>query len=95
MLYAIICTDNPDSLAVRQANRPEHLAYLEGLGGKLKAAGPFLDESGEPNGSLIVIEADSVADAKAAAALDPYAKAGLFARVEVRPWNWRINNPDR
>jgi uncharacterized protein len=95
MLYAIICTDNPDSLAVRQANRPDHLAYLEGLGGKLKAAGPFLDEAGEPNGSLIVIEADSVAEAEAAAALDPYAKAGLFARVEVRPWNWRIKNPDR
>ena len=32
MLYALICTDKPGSLAARKANRPEHLAYLEGLG---------------------------------------------------------------
>lgn len=95
MLYAIICTDKPNSLALRQANRPDHLAFLENLGGKLKAAGPFLDEAGDPNGSLIVIEAQDRAEAQAAAALDPYAKAGLFAEVDVRPWNWLINNPHR
>jgi uncharacterized protein len=95
MLFAIICTDKPRSLALRQKNRPDHVAFLEGLGSKLKAAGPFLDEAGDPNGSLVVMEADSRADAQAAAALDPYAKAGLFAHVEVRPWNWLINNPER
>ena len=95
MLYAIICTDKPDSLALRQKNRPDHVAFLEGLGSKLKAAGPFLDEAGDPNGSLVVMEADSCADAQAAATLDPYVKAGLFAHVEVRPWNWLINNPER
>jgi uncharacterized protein len=95
MLYAIICTDKPDSLALRQSNRPDHIAFLEGLGSKLKAAGPFLDEAGNPEGSLVILEADSRAEAEATAALDPYAKAGLFARVEVRPWKWSINNPER
>jgi uncharacterized protein len=94
MLYAIICTDKPDSLALRQTNRPDHIAYLKGLGGKLKAGGPFLDDAGNPNGSLVVIEADTRAEAEAAAALDPYAKAGLFAHVEVRPWKWSLNNPE-
>jgi uncharacterized protein len=94
MLYAIICTDKPDSLAVRQTNRPDHISFLEGLGSKLKAAGPFLDEAGDPTGSLVIIEADKQADAEAAAALDPYAKAGLFARVEVRPWKWTMKNPE-
>jgi uncharacterized protein len=94
MLFAIICTDKPDSLAVRQANRPDHIAFLEGLGDKLKAAGPFLDDAGNPHGSLVIIEADSRAEAEAAAALDPYAKAGLFAHVEVRPWKWTMKNPE-
>ena len=35
MLYAVICTDKPDSLALRMANRPEHVAYLESLGDRL------------------------------------------------------------
>ena len=32
--------------------------------------------------------------AKGSRTADPYAKAGLFANVEIRPWNWVINNPD-
>jgi uncharacterized protein YciI len=31
--------------------------------------------------------------ARALAAADPYATAGLFANVEIRQWNWGINNP--
>jgi uncharacterized protein YciI len=25
---------------------------------------------------------------------DPYAKAGLFASVEIKPWKWLIKNPE-
>jgi hypothetical protein len=93
MLYALICTDKPDSLAIRQANRPEHLAYLEGLGDRLVLAGPFIDaDSQAMNGSLIVIEASSLELAQEIAGGDPFAKAGLFASVEIHPWLWTINN---
>jgi len=95
MLFALICTDKPGSLPIRKANRPEHLSYLESLGDTLKFAGPFTDEGGETmNGSLIVVEAASLADARAIAEGDPFAKAGIFASVEIRPWKWSINNPD-
>jgi len=50
------------------------------------------------NGSLVVIEAASLQAAKEIAAGDPYAKAGLFASVEIRPWIWTLNNsgnPDK
>jgi len=95
MIYALICTDKPDSLAIRKANRPEHLAYLESLGETLVLAGPFTAEDGETmNGSLVVIEASSLEAARKIAAGDPFAKAGLFAHVEIRPWLWTINNPD-
>jgi len=95
MLYALICTDKPNSLALRKANRPEHLAYLESLGEKVVFAGPFTAADGETmNGSLIVVEAPSLDAARTIAAGDPFARAGLFATVEVRPWLWTINNPE-
>ena len=96
MLYALICTDKPNSLAIRKAKRPEDVEYLKGLGDTLKLAGPFTEADGESmNGSLIVIEAASPQAAKEIAAGDPYAKAGLFASVEIRPWIWTLNNPSQ
>ena len=86
MLYAVICTDKPDSLALRMANRPEHVAYLESLGDRLVIAGPFTEPDGETmNGSLIVVEAASLDAARNIAAGDPFAKIGLFASFEIRP----------
>ncbi len=47
------------------------------------------------NGSMLIVEAGSIEDARAIAERDPYFKAGLFADVQVRPWNWTVGNPDR
>jgi uncharacterized protein YciI len=95
MLYALICIDKPGSLAARKANRPKHLAYLKSLGETLVLAGPFTETDGRAmNGSLIVGEAASIDAARKIAANDPFAKAGIFASVDIRPWLWTINNPD-
>ena len=95
MLFAVICKDKRGSLQVRLDTRPEHIAFLEGLNGdkKLAFAGPFLDPEGKPNGSLVVVDAPDMAGAQALSAADPYAKAGLFESVEIRPWNWTFNKP--
>ena len=96
MLYALICTDKPNSLALRKEKRPEHVAYLNSLGDTLKLAGPFTEVDGETmNGSLVVIEAASLQAAKEIGDGDPYAKAGLFASVKIRPWIWTLNNPSQ
>jgi uncharacterized protein YciI len=96
MLFAAICTDKPGSLDKRKANRPEHLAYLKSLGDALVLAGPFTEEDGTSmNGSLIVVEAASLADARKIIDGDPFAKAGIFANVEIRPWLWSINRPSK
>ena len=85
MLYALICTDKPNSLAIRKANRPDHVEYLQSLGDTLVFAGPFTEEDGATmNGSLVVIEASSLEAARKIAAGDPFAKAGLFASVDIR-----------
>ncbi|MBE9603903.1 YciI family protein [Acetobacteraceae bacterium H6797] len=86
MLFAIACTDKPASLELRMATRPPHLEYLESLMKQLVLVGPTLDAEGKPNGSLLVVEAADQAAAEAIAAGDPYAKAGLFASVTVKPF---------
>lgn len=95
MLFALICNDKPGHLQVRLDTRPDHVAFLNDLNAKgtLKFAGPFLDGDGKPNGSLVVIEAADANAAKAIGDADPYARAGLFISVEIRPWNWVFNNP--
>lgn len=96
MLFALICNDKPGSLQLRMDTRPDHVAHLNDLNdrGILKFAGPFLDEDGNPNGSLVVVEAGDRQQAKTLAGSDPYALAGLFADVTVRPFNWTFNNPE-
>ncbi|GMB83229.1 YciI-like protein [Shinella zoogloeoides] len=96
MHFAFLCKDKPGSLQVRLDTRPEHLAYLNALNadGKLGFAGPFLGDDGKPTGSLVVVKAKTIEEARRIAADDPYAKAGLFAEVEVKAWNWVFNNPE-
>ncbi|GEO85732.1 MULTISPECIES: YciI-like protein [Alphaproteobacteria] len=96
MLFAVICTDKPGHLNVRMETRPAHVEWLNGLNaaGTLKIGGPFLDEDGKPCGSMLLIAADDLGAAKAVAAQDPYAGAGLFADVEIKPYNWIFNNPE-
>jgi uncharacterized protein YciI len=86
VLHALICTDKPDHLEMRLANRDAHLAHLRGSGLVLQA-GPFVDAEGRMAGSLIVLDTSSRAEAEAFAAADPYAKAGLFAEVRIEAWN--------
>jgi uncharacterized protein len=87
MLFVATCTDKPDHLPVRLENRPAHLAYLEGLGAKVRSGGALLTpDQKSPIGSLLVLEAETEAEVREWLAADPYAKAGLFASVDVKPW---------
>lgn len=94
MLYAIIATDRPDSLAARLAARPAHLERLTALQdqGRLVLAGPHpAVDSPDPGpagftGSLIVAEFADLAAAQAWAQSDPYAAAGVYTAVEVKPF---------
>lgn len=86
MLIALICTDKPDHLDTRKANRDAHVAYLKSTG-CVQQAGPFLDENGDMYGSLIVLDLPDMDAAHAWAAADPYALAGLFSEVRLEQWN--------
>ena len=86
MLFAITCADKPGGLELRMATRPAHLEHLKANERSLALVGPVLDAEGKPCGSLLVVEAADQAAAEAFAAADPYAKAGLFESVVVRPF---------
>jgi uncharacterized protein len=95
MLFAVLCVDKPNHISLRMATRPSHVEFLNGLNaqGILKMAGPFLDDSGKPCGTLSIIETATREVAEVLAQSDPYAMAGLFESVEIRPYNWVFNTP--
>jgi uncharacterized protein len=94
MLYAIIAADVPGSLSARLSARPAHLERLRALqdAGRLVLAGPLpAIDSPDPGpagftGSLIVAEFTDLTAARQWADADPYAAAGVYAQVEVKPF---------
>lgn len=94
MWYMIHAQDVPDSLEKRLAARPDHLARLEALKdeGRLLLAGPLpAIDSEDPGpagftGSLVVAKFESLEDARAWAAEDPYVKMGAYDSADVQPF---------
>jgi hypothetical protein len=94
MLFIATCTDKPDSMALRLETRPAHLAYLGALGARVRAGGALLTpDQTSVLGSLLILEAADEAEAAAMLADDPYAKAQLFASVDVKPWRQAVGVP--
>ena len=93
MLYAIMSDDVEDSLEKRRTARAGHLARLQKLQeqGRLVFAGPHpAIDSEDPGpagftGSLVIAEFESLEDAQEFADTDPYAAAGVYAGVSVKP----------
>ncbi len=94
MLYAIIAEHAKNSLERRTQARPAHLACLEALrdAGRLVIAGPHpAIDSPDPgpagfSGSLIIAEFSSLEDAQTWVRADPYATAGVYNTVTVKPF---------
>ena len=94
MWYFIHAQDRPGSLEARLANRPAHLARLRELQdqGRLLTAGPLpaidADDPGPAgfSGSLLVVEFDSLEDARTWADADPYLAAGVYDQVDIYPY---------
>ena len=85
-LYTLIGYDGPRGAELRKIHRPAHLEKIDELFAqdRIFHAGPLLDESGSTIGSLILFEAETLADARRIAAADPYVSEGIFERHEVR-----------
>jgi uncharacterized protein len=94
MWYAILSEDVPNSLALRTPVRAAHLQRLETLKlqGRLLLAGPHPAIDAEDpgpagfTGSLVIAEFASLTEAQRWAEADPYAAAGVYASVTVKPF---------
>jgi uncharacterized protein YciI len=94
MHFVAICLDKPNSLDLRLANRAAHLDYLRSHSKTIRTCGPLLADDGETMiGSMLILDAPSRDAADAILAQDPYKKANLFSKIEVRPWRWVIGTP--
>ena len=94
MWYVIYSEDVEDSLAVRKKTRAAHLERIQLLvdQGRVLVAGPCPaidnEDPGEAGftGSLVIAEFDSLEDARQWADSDPYAIAGVYQKVVVKPY---------
>ena len=94
MLYAILAEDLPGALERRLAARPAHVERLKALQdeGRLVLAGPHpAIDANDPgpagfSGSLIVADFATREAAIAWASADPYAQAGVYGKVTVKPF---------
>lgn len=94
MIYAIMSQDVENSLEKRKSARMAHLQRLQQLRqeGRLILAGPHpAVDSNEPgdagfSGSLIVAEFESLEQAQRWADADPYAAAGVYQQLVVKPF---------
>lgn len=84
-LFALIGRDGARGPELRAKHREAHLANLRPLvdAGRVTYAGPLLDATGSPCGSLVVFTADDLAAARRFAAGDPYTIEGVFESHEV------------
>ncbi len=94
MLFAIISEDVANSASLRAGARKSHLARLNLLRdqGRLIVAGPCpaieADDPGPAGftGSIVIAEFDALDEARDWANTDPYADAGVYQNVTVKPF---------
>jgi uncharacterized protein len=94
-LFAMIAKDKPGTGEQRTATRPVHLEHLKSMGETLVLAGALMGEDGNPEGSLLVLEAPSLEAATATLMADPFVAEGIFGSVEIKPWRVAFNHSGR
>lgn len=96
MYFVMWARDNEGMLDTRLAVRDEHRARLREHSHPIQvcSGGPWLNDSGEMAGSMLVVKADSLQAVQDYIAQDPYVREGLYQTVEIRPFNWGIGNPE-
>jgi uncharacterized protein YciI len=94
MWYVIYSDDVENSLPLRKQTRAAHLERIQLLvdEGRVLVAGPCpaidSEEPGEAgfSGSLVIAEFNSLEEAQQWADTDPYAIAGVYKKVVVKPY---------
>ncbi len=94
MLWLIIARDgtDADAPARRQAVRDRHLEGARALAadGRMSVGGAMLDGDGTMIGSMVLLEAEDEAAARALVEADVYSTAGVWQTYEIHPFRRAI-----
>lgn len=83
-LYTVVCRDKAGSKPIRIENLPQHLAHIKTVADRIKIAAPLRDEAEEEfTGSLLVVVASDLQDARALIEADPYFAAGIWSDITI------------
>jgi uncharacterized protein YciI len=95
MLWAVICTDHPNTAAIRESVLQPHRDYLKSQKHILVLSGATQSDDGsEAIGSLFILNVNSRAEAKKFSDGDPFTQKGVFKSITItrmRKGNW---NPE-
>jgi uncharacterized protein len=90
MPYLILAHDHPGMDVKREELREAHRTHLAAQGAKLLVSGALLSEGNNKiEGGASLLDTDDFGEAVRFEAQDPYAQAGIRARVEIVKWRLR------
>ena len=89
----MFATDIPNGVQLRESLREQHVAFLQGVGDSIQAAGRTLDDDDpNPNGGFMIYQTSSVAEVETFLQGDPLVVNCLYQDVVIRPWLWVLGN---
>lgn len=86
MLFVLYAVDKPSSSALREKNRPAHIAHVEKHKNHVVTAGPLLANDGVSAGALYILDFPNQSAAQTFIGEDPHVKAGLFQTIALWPF---------
>ena len=88
-VWLALCHDAPGAPALRREHLAAHLAHVAAHIADYAVAGPLSNApspGGETTGSALAVRAPDAAAARAFIETDPYARAGVWARIDIFGW---------
>lgn len=93
--FVLHCIDGPEAAELRPIHRPAHLDHVRGSG-MVRVAGRLTDEAGAVIGSLLIVEAQGIDDARSFSREDPFTRVGVYKSVEISPFLMsHVDMPDQ
>lgn len=85
--FLVIAHDKSGAENLRTQHREAHVAYLRQPHDKLRieVGGPLTADEKQSAGTFLIVSAPDRATVEAFVAGDPFAAAGIFASVEIKP----------
>ncbi|CAB3810780.1 YciI family protein [Paraburkholderia fynbosensis] len=93
MQFLIYCVDDPATPNARDQHYPEHRSHLTASPLKVLVAGPYTEEATDRRiGSMLVVEAPGIAQARAFAESDPFFVNRVWREIHINPFVKNIDN---